>query len=49
MRQNGAVPATIAILSGVPHVGLSREQLEHIARQGTKVSESGDLFIFVGE
>jgi pseudouridine-5'-phosphate glycosidase len=31
VREGGAVPATIAILAGRLHVGLSRPQLEHIA------------------
>lgn len=31
VRQEGAVPATIAVLDGRPHVGLEKEQL---ARQG---------------
>lgn len=33
VREVGAVPATIAVLGGVLHVGLDRGQLEHIARQ----------------
>jgi pseudouridine-5'-phosphate glycosidase len=37
VRQHGAVPATIAIVAGRPCVGLSREQLEHIAQRGTAV------------
>ena len=31
VRENGAVPATIAILNGKCHVGLSKEQLEYFA------------------
>lgn len=31
VRQGGAIPATIAILGGKIHVGLNREQLEHLA------------------
>jgi pseudouridylate synthase len=31
VRDNGAVPATIAILNGKCHVGLTKEQLEHFA------------------
>ncbi len=31
VRDNGAIPATIAILDGVIHVGLSAEQLQHLA------------------
>ena len=30
-REEGAVPATIALLGGVPTVGLSAEQIEHLA------------------
>jgi pseudouridine-5'-phosphate glycosidase len=32
VRDCGAVPATIAVLKGVLHVGLGSDQLEHIAR-----------------
>ncbi|KAL6753496.1 pseudouridine-5'-phosphate glycosidase [Haematococcus lacustris] len=39
VRAGGAVPATIAVIAGVPCVGLSREQLEHIARKGPEVSK----------
>ncbi|NXY93179.1 pseudouridine-5'-phosphate glycosidase [Streptomyces sp. BR123] len=31
VRAEGAVPATIAVVDGVPHVGLDKEQLERIA------------------
>ena len=31
VRQAGAVPATVAVLGGVPHVGLTPQQLKHIA------------------
>lgn len=37
VRRGGGVPATIAILGGVPHVGLTDGQLEHIARKGPAV------------
>ena len=37
VRANGAVPATIAVLKGVPHVGLSPVQLEGLARAGLAV------------
>jgi pseudouridine-5'-phosphate glycosidase len=33
VRDGGAVPATIAVLEGVLHVGLNQAQLEYIARQ----------------
>jgi pseudouridylate synthase len=34
IRNNGAVPATIAIMNGKCHVGLTREQLEYFASAG---------------
>ncbi|MFJ4470419.1 pseudouridine-5'-phosphate glycosidase [Streptomyces sp. NPDC089424] len=33
VRQEGAVPATIAVLDGLPRVGLDKEQLERIANE----------------
>ncbi|MGW0570990.1 pseudouridine-5'-phosphate glycosidase [Streptomyces tauricus] len=33
VRQEGAVPATIAVLDGQPHVGLGKEQVERIANE----------------
>ncbi|MGV9963619.1 pseudouridine-5'-phosphate glycosidase [Streptomyces olivaceus] len=33
VRQEGAVPATIAVLDGLPHVGLDERQLERIANE----------------
>jgi pseudouridine-5'-phosphate glycosidase len=36
VRANGAVPATVAILDGVPLIGLSHAQLEKLAKLGTK-------------
>ncbi|WP_164992416.1 pseudouridine-5'-phosphate glycosidase [Streptomyces sp. L2] len=33
VRQEGAVPATIAVLDGHPHVGLDKEQLERVANE----------------
>ncbi|MEU9592448.1 pseudouridine-5'-phosphate glycosidase [Streptomyces sp. NPDC048219] len=33
VRQEGGVPATIAVLDGRPHVGLDKEQLEWIANE----------------
>ena len=36
----GAVPATIAVLGGVPHVGLTAEQLQRIAEGGPAVQPS---------
>ena len=37
VRENGAVPATIAIIKGVPTVGLSEEEIVHLGKEGTKV------------
>lgn len=34
IRQRGAVPATVAILKGQPHVGLTDAQLESLAKAG---------------
>ncbi|MFG3129515.1 pseudouridine-5'-phosphate glycosidase [Streptomyces tendae] len=33
VRQEGAIPATIAVLDGRPHVGLDKEQLERVANE----------------
>lgn len=33
VREEGAVPATIAVLDGCPHVGLDKEQLERVANE----------------
>lgn len=33
IREQGAVPATIAILDGVPHIGLTDDQLHSLASQ----------------
>lgn len=40
VRANGAIPATVAILAGVPHVGLSESQLHDIAQKGLKVQKT---------
>lgn len=40
VRGNGAVPATIAILDGVPRVGLSSEELERLASLGPKARKT---------
>jgi len=34
IRDAGAVPATIAVLDGVPRIGLSRDELETLASHG---------------
>lgn len=39
VRDNGAVPATIAIINGVMKVGLSKEEIELLGREGHKVTK----------
>ncbi|AES87626.1 indigoidine synthase A-like protein [Medicago truncatula] len=40
VKKNGAVPATIAILDGVPIVGLSGEELERLATLGPRAQKT---------
>ncbi|XP_057458563.1 pseudouridine-5'-phosphate glycosidase isoform X2 [Lotus japonicus] len=40
VRENGAVPATIAILDGTPCIGLSVEELERLATLGTRAQKT---------
>ena len=40
VRDNGAVPATIAIIGGRLTAGLSRDQIEHLGRSGTAVAKA---------
>ena len=37
IRESGAIPATIAIIKGVLCVGLSREEIEYVAKEGKNV------------
>ncbi len=37
VRENGAVPATIAILNGKFKVGLTKDEIEHLSRSGAKI------------
>ncbi len=37
VREGGAVPATIAVLHGRPRIGLSREELTHLGREGRAI------------
>ncbi|UPR02574.1 pseudouridine-5'-phosphate glycosidase [Chloropicon primus] len=39
IRSSGAVPATIAIIEGVPHVGLGKEEIEMLGKEGHKVKK----------
>lgn len=52
VREQGAIPATIAILAGRLTVGLSREQVEHLGKEGrnvTKVSRRDIPFMVASE
>ncbi|EER93057.2 hypothetical protein BDA96_01G004200 [Sorghum bicolor] len=40
VRDNGAIPATVAILDGVPHVGLNSEQLKRLAISGRQFQKT---------
>ncbi|PIA26454.1 hypothetical protein AQUCO_09300034v1 [Aquilegia coerulea] len=40
VRNNGAVPATIAILDGIPCIGLTTKELERLANLGTKAQKT---------
>lgn len=39
IRENGAIPATIAIIGGKIKVGCDREDIEYLGRQGPKVAK----------
>lgn len=39
VRKNGGVPATIAIIKGVPTIGCSKEDIEHLGKEGLKVTK----------
>ncbi len=48
VRAEGAVPATIAVVAGTPAVGLSRAELEHLARApGVRKASTRDLGVAV--
>ena len=40
IRENGAVPATIAIIGGRLKAGCSKEEIEHLGRAGTSVAKA---------
>jgi len=49
IRDNGAVPATIAILGGRLKAGCSKEEIEHLGKAGTAVAKASrrDLAVLV--
>ena len=40
IRQNGAVPATVAVIGGRLKAGLRREEIEHLGRQGQAIPKA---------
>lgn len=44
VRENGAVPATIAIMNGQCHVGLSAEQIEFFGKEKNVWKRSRGIF-----
>jgi len=51
VRENGAVPATIAILHGRLKAGLTEEEITYLGREGTKITKASrrDLPVLVAE
>ena len=49
IRQNGTVPATIAVIGGRLKAGCTREEIEHLGRSGTAVTKASrrDLAVLV--
>lgn len=48
VRQNGAVPATIGVLDGVPKVGLSPEEIARMVDEGARKISRRDFAYIVG-
>lgn len=48
VRQNGAVPATIGVLDGVPRVGLSPEEIDRMVDEGARKISRRDFAYVVG-
>jgi pseudouridine-5'-phosphate glycosidase len=47
VKENGVVPATIAILNGIPHIGLTTTELEELAKLGHKSLKTAQRDIYV--
>jgi pseudouridine-5'-phosphate glycosidase len=47
VKENGVVPATIAILNGIPHIGLTTTELEELAKLGHKSLKTARRDIYV--
>jgi pseudouridine-5'-phosphate glycosidase len=39
IRENGAIPATVAVVDGVPTVGISKEHIEYLGKHGPQVEK----------
>ncbi|MDR1254159.1 MAG: pseudouridine-5'-phosphate glycosidase [Oscillospiraceae bacterium] len=40
VRENGATPATIAIINGIPTIGITKEQIDYIGKNGEKITKA---------
>ncbi|MBQ2178334.1 MAG: pseudouridine-5'-phosphate glycosidase, partial [Oscillospiraceae bacterium] len=40
LRENGAVPATIAVIGGRLKAGLTPEEIDYLGRTGTKIAKA---------
>ena len=51
IRENGAVPATIAIIGGRLKAGLTPEEIEYFGKKGTKIAKASrrDLAVLCAE
>ena len=51
IRENGAVPATIAVIGGRLKAGLSKDEIDYLGKTGTKVAKASrrDLPVLVAE
>lgn len=48
LRDKGVTPATIAVIDGIPHIGLDEKGLDHIANQDIAKASVRDLPILAG-
>lgn len=51
IRENGAIPATIAIINGKMKIGLSKEEIDYLGKEGTKIPKASrrDLPILLAQ
>ena len=49
IRENGAVPATIAVIGGRLKAGLTRDEIEYLGKKGSEVNKASrrDLAVLV--